>query len=218
MQDEPEDRKAAPEQRHPPSDDRLTDGDHMLRSVAARRDGRSIPRLGWPTGLLPPRHVHVDAVEGPGSVTVLLRFGASEAAARLDLQTREVAVSASGGSAARRAGLRRLAVAYTDDRNDFDGRNGVDLHPRPPVFSAEDPNTWSDMQLFAAVTDSDWYPPVPGANDPAGRSAALRDAARFNDRPVHRGAAATTPQPAPPQGAQPSADPATLDPSAPAAE
>ena len=218
MHHEPEDPETAPKPRHLPSDDRLTDGDHMLRLVAARLDGRSIPRLGWPTGLLPPRHVHVDAVERPGSVTVLLRFGASEAAARLDLQTREVAVSSSGGSAARQAGLRQLAVAYTDDRNNFDERNGVDVHPRPPVFSAEDPDTWTDMQLFAAVTKSDWYPPTPAANDTAGRSAALRDAAQFNDRPDHRGAAATTPQPAPPQGAQSSADPATPDPSAPAAE
>lgn len=218
MHNEPEDRGTAPEPRHPPSAGRLTEGDRMLRLVAEELDGRSVPRLGWPTALLPPRHVHVYAVERPGSVTVLLRFGASEAAARLDLQTREVAVSASGGSAARRAGLRQLAIAYADDRNDFDERNGIDVHPRPPVFSAQNPDTWTDMQMFAAVTDSDWYPPAPAADDTASSSAALRDAERFNNRPDHRGAAATRPQPAPPQGAQSSADPATLDPSAPAAE
>ncbi|MFJ4220005.1 hypothetical protein [Curtobacterium luteum] len=158
------------------------------------------------------------ATERGAAVTVMVIDGRYEGVARLDLETREVAVSASGRSDAHRSSLRRLALEYVADRNDYDERCGMDVRPTPPTFDERDSDTWTDMQLFADVTDSDWYPPPPAERSPAAWAVFYDTAHRFNDRFTTRDDAATTPRLTPPQAVQSSADPATPDPSTPAAE
>jgi hypothetical protein len=192
--------------------------DGELRRVAKLLERRDIPRLGWPTTVLPPRRVRVTAIERTAAVTVIVTDGRFEGTARLDLETREVLVSATGRDEGHRSSLRRLTLEYVADRNDFDETCGIDTRPASPSFDEHDPDTWTEFQLLADVTASDWYPPPPAERSPAAWAVFYDTAHRFNDRLTTQDDAATTPHPTPPQAARSSADPATPDPSTPAAE
>lgn len=189
-----------------------------LRQVASALQHRNIPRVGWPTTVLPPRGVSVTAVERAAAVTVIVSDGRFEGTARLDLETREVVVSATGCSEGHRASIRRLALEFVADRNDYDEHRGFNTQPTPPAFDEHDPDTWTELQLLADVTDSDWYPPPPTERSSAAWATFFETAHRFNDRFTTRDDAATTPRPNPPQAVRSSADPATPDPPTPAAE
>lgn len=193
-------------------------GDGELRRMAKLLERRDIPRVGWPTMVLPPHGVRVTAIERAAAVTVVVTNGRHEGTARLDLETREALVSATGRDDGHRSSLRRLALEYVTDRNDFDERCGLNVRPDPPTFDEHDPDTWTEMQLLADVTDSDWYPPPPSERSPAAWAVFYDTAHRFNDRFTTQDDAATTPHPTQPQAVQSSADPATPDPSTPAAE
>ncbi|WP_412148577.1 hypothetical protein [Curtobacterium flaccumfaciens] len=190
--------------------------DSLAEFLALVRD-REIPRLGWPTSVLLPRGVQADAIPHGSAVTIVLKRGRAEATARLDLDTREVAISSAGRDPQLRQRLRRLSLAFISDRNDFDERCGLTTRPAPPVFDERDPVTWTSMQELADVIDGDWYPPEPQERSPAAWAAFYETAHRFNDRFTTQDAAATTPHPTPPQDGQSSPDPATPDRPAPAA-
>lgn len=198
--------------------DMNSSGTDVLLDIVEALRGHDIPRLGWPTSVLPPRGVHVTAYERPSTVTIVVSKGRSEGTARLDLETREVAVSATARSEQHRSRLRRLALAYVADRNDFDERSGIDVRPNPPLFDEQDADTWTPMQLVADVTGADWYPPTPQERSPAAWAAFYATAHRFNDRFMAPDVEATTLRPTPPRGGQLSANPATPDPGAPAGE
>ncbi|WP_165931339.1 hypothetical protein [Curtobacterium sp. PhB136] len=188
----------------------MTDGDSLMKLVALLKE-RHIPRLGWPTTVLPPPGVRVSAHERASSVTVIVVDGRSDGTARLDLETREVVVSASGRDPKRRSGLRRLALEFVADRNDFDERCGLTTRPAPPTFDEHDSNTWTSLQLLADVTGSDWYPPPPAERSPSAWNAFYDMAHRFNDRVTKHDASARAPRPSPPPAARSSQDPATPD-------
>lgn len=186
--------------------------------MAKLLSGHRIPRVGWPTSVLPPPGTRALARERGGAVTVTVTDRRAIATVRLDLQSRESAISASGADERARSRLRRLALAFIADRNAYDRRTGSKLSSVLPAFDEHDSATWTDMQLFADVTNSDWYPAEPLDRSTDGWAPFFAAAHRFNDRFESPDAAATAPHPTQPRGVQPSADPATPAPSTPAAE
>lgn len=192
--------------------------DRKLRRFADRLRGHVIPRVGWPTTVLPPRDVEVSAPEGASAVTVQVEGGGSWAVARLDLDTREVTVSAEALSEDERSRLRRIALEFVADRNSFDRLRGLPTTPAPPNFDAYDADTWSEMQLLADVTSADWYPPEPEERTIDAWATFYDTAHRFNDRFTTQGDAATAPRPSPPPTGQSSAGPAMPGPSGSAGE
>ncbi|WP_140449083.1 hypothetical protein [Curtobacterium flaccumfaciens] len=191
--------------------------DHArLREFVAMFTGHEVPRLGWPTSVLPPRGVQVEAVAHGSAVTIIVTRRRTNAAARLDLETREVAISSVGRGPELRERLRRLALEYVADRNDFDERCGLTTRLTPPTFDEHDPDTWTSMQELAEVIGGDWYPPEPQERSRAAWAAFYEMAHRFNDRFTTQDAAATTLHPTPPRDGQSSPDPATPDRQAPA--
>lgn len=179
-----------------------------------------VPRLGWPTSLLPPDGVHVSAVErkGGSSVSIFASSEGAEAGARLDLITREVVVTSSGMDVVQERALRRLVLSYVADRNAFDEQCGVDTHPAPPNRGEDDPDKWTSMQLLAAVTDGSWYPPAPARRNPANWAEFFARTEEFNREFRGPDDVATAPRPVPPQAGQSSAGLATPDPPGPAGE
>lgn len=179
-----------------------------------------VPRLGWPTSLLPPDGVHVSAVEraGGSSLSIFASSEGAEAGVRLDLITREVVVTSSGMDAVQERTLRRLVLSYVADRNAFDEQCGIDTRPAPPDRGEDDPDRWTSMQLLAAVTDGSWYPPAPARRDPANWAEFFARAEEFNREFRRPDDVATAPRPVPPQAGQSSAGPATPDPPGPAGE
>lgn len=192
-----------------------TAGARLIEFVAMFT-GHEVPRLGWPTSVLPPRGIQVEAVAHASAVTVIVTRGTTNAAARLDLETREVVISSEGHDPGRRRRLRRLALEFVADRNDFDERCGLTTRLTPPTFDEHDPDTWTSMQELADVIGGDWYPPEPQERSPAAWAAFYEMAHRFNDRFTTQDAAATTLHPTPPRDEQSSPDPATPDRQAPA--
>lgn len=190
--------------------------DSLLQFLALIRD-REIPRLGWPTSILLPRGFQAEAIAHGSAVTMVVKRGKSEAGARLDLDTREVAISSVGRDPQLRQRLRRLALAFVADRNDFDERCGLTTRPAPPRFDERDPATWTSMQELAEVIGGDWYPPEPQERSPTAWAAFYEMAHRFNDRLTTQDAAATTPHPNPLRDGRSSPGPATPDQPAPAA-
>ncbi|WP_146234107.1 hypothetical protein [Curtobacterium sp. MCPF17_046] len=190
--------------------------DSLAEFLALTRN-REIPRVGWPTSVLPPEGVLVEAIAHGSAVTIIVTRGKAHAAARLDLDTREVSISSVGRDAQLRQRLRRIALEFVADRNDYDHRCGLPTRLTPPTFDEHDPNTWTSMQELADLVDGDWYPPEPQERSPAGWAAFYEMAHRFNDRFTTQDASATTPHPTPPQDAQSSQGPATPDRQAPAA-
>ncbi|MCJ1715087.1 hypothetical protein [Curtobacterium sp. VKM Ac-2922] len=174
--------------------------DRVLRWIAAYLQQHDVPRVGWPASVVPPPGVHVEAVERASVVTIVVTEGRRHAAARLDLDTREVAVSTTGRDEQTRSKLRRIALHFVADRNAFDRRAGIETRSAPPSFDPGDPDTWTEMQLLADVTDSDWYPPEPVDRGSDGWAAFYATAHRFNDRFTQPDAAATVQHPAPPRG------------------
>lgn len=191
----------------------MTTGDAELLSIAAALSRHDIPRLGWPTSVVPPVGTHVRASERGGAVTITVTTtdGSSEAFARLDLDTREVVVDAFGGDAVRQRDLRRVALSFTDDRNAFDERCGINVHPWPPMFVQEDTSTWSPMQILAYSTIGYWYPPLPGPGDMNGWMQFFTLSGRFNGALRALSAEATTQRSTLPRGGRSSGDPATPD-------
>lgn len=188
-----------------------------LRRLVAVFKGRQVPRVGWPTSVLPPRGVTVKVIEHDLSTTVLVEDGPFSAAARMDLATREVAVGIHQDSTPPLPALRRLALEYIADRNEFDELCGLDVHLPVPTFDEHDPKTWTSMQLFAEVTDSDWYPPTPAERSPAAWAAFYDTAHRFNDRFTLPDDAAIAPHPSPLQDERSSRGQARPDQRGPAA-
>jgi hypothetical protein len=172
----------------------------FLQRFAARLQEHEIPEVGWATTVLLPRGVRARAYERAEAVTIVVTERRGVAAARLDLSTREVAISAKGASIVRLSRLRRIALDFVADRNAADHRNGIGTRGVPPIFDVHDSQTWTEMQLFAEVTDSDWYPPEPVDRGSDGWAAFYDTAHRFNDRFTSRDAAATAPHPTPPRG------------------
>lgn len=189
----------------------LMTGDGVLAELLALFRDRDVPRMGWPTTILPPAGFRAEAIERISNVTVIVTHGRFHGTARLDLETRETVVSASGRSEQIRSRLRRLALAFVADRNDYDERLGLTARPAPPTFDEHDTSTWTSMQFLADVTDSDWYPPEPAERSASAWAAFYATAHRFNDRFTTPGDAATTPHPAPPRVGRSSADPAMPD-------
>jgi len=192
--------------------------ERRLRRFADSLRGHVIPRVGWPTSVLPPRHVEVSAREGASAVTVQVERRQSWAVARLDLDTRECVVSAEANSEDARSRLRRIALEFIADRNAFDRLRGLPTTPAPPDFDAYDAETWSEMQLLADVTSADWYPPEPEERTAAAWATFYETAHRFNARFTTQGDAATAPRPSPPPTGQSSAGPAMPGPSGSAGE
>ncbi|WP_146244152.1 hypothetical protein [Curtobacterium sp. MCBD17_032] len=159
----------------------------------------------------------MEAIAHGSAVTIIVTHGKAHAAARLDLDTREVSISSVGRDAQLRRRLRRIALEFVADRNDYDERCGLPTHRTPPTFDEHDPNTWTSMQELADLVDGDWYPPEPQERSPAGWAAFYEMAHRFNDRFTTQDASATTPHPTPPQDARSSQGPATPDRQEPAA-
>lgn len=187
-----------------------------LTAFLALTRNREIPRLGWPTSVLPPEGVRVEAIAGSSAVTIVVTLGRPHAAARLDLDAREVSISSAGHDAQLRQRLRRLALEFVADRNDYDHRGGLPTRPAPPTFDEHDPGTWTSMQELASVVEGDWYPPEPQERSPAGWAAFYEMAHRFNDRFTTQDASATAPHLTRPQDVRSSQDPATPDQQAPA--
>lgn len=192
--------------------------DRRLQRFADRLSGHVIPRVGWPTSVLPPRDVKVTAREAARALTVQVERRRSWAVSRLDLDTREVVVSAKAHSDEARSRLRRIALEFIADRNAFDRLQGLATTPTPPAFDAHDAHTWSEMQLMADVTDADWYPPEPEDRSPASWASFYATAHQFNDRFTTPDAEATKPRPGPPPAGRSSAGPATPGPSGSAGE
>jgi hypothetical protein len=184
--------------------------DSLAEFLALARN-REIPRLGWPTSVLPPQGVRVEAITHGSAVTTIVTCDKANAAARLDLDTREVAISSAGSDPQLRQRLRRVALEFVADRNDYDHRCGLPTRPAPPTFDEHDPDTWTSMQELASVVEGDWYPPEPQERSPAGWAAFYEMAHRFNDRFRTQDASATAQHPNPPQDVQSSQDPATPD-------
>lgn len=162
----------------------MNDGSSALLRFVAWAEHRDVPRLGWPASFLPPPRVHVRTAERGTILDVFVTADGidTEYLARLDLVTREVLGSPRGAEHRR---LRRLALKYVADRNDFDRRCGIDTTPEPPNFILDDFNTWSTLQDMALFTDSLWFPPDPRP----GRSSRLQWhslARRVNEKIAHR--------------------------------
>lgn len=187
----------------------------MLQIANALR-GREVPRLGWPTTLIPPAGVTVTvtvtASERHFTVDVRAAAPPIHAIARLDLQTREVLVDVAGGQRSERDAMRRLVLAYVDDRNDFDERCGLDAQPAAPTFSESDDSTWSSHQDLAYITNATWYPPTPRGNDPTGWLQYAVDVNRFNRARRQLNAVGSTPQRILPEPATRTADGTTPGP------
>ena len=196
----------------------MNDGDVVLRAVAAELSYREVPRVGWPTTVVPPVGVRVRASERSTALTITVTGSDAEAFARLDLQTREVVVDAFGGRTDMQRNLRRIALTYADDRSDFDERCGIDVHPGFPDFEQENPNSWTPMQYLAYSTIGYWYPPLPRTNDIDGWLQFIAVSDRFNAELRVLSGEATAPRQVPPQAGQSSADPATPDLQGPAEE
>jgi len=177
-----------------------------------------VPRLGWPTSLLPPDGVHVEAFERGSSLSIFASSEGAEAGARLDLITREVVVTSSGMDAVQERALRRLVLSYVADRNAFDEQCGIDTHPAPPNRGEDDPDNWTSMQLLAAVTDGSWYPPAPARRNPANWAEFFARTEEFNREFRKPDDEAKALRQVPPRVGQSSADPATPDPPRPAEE
>ncbi len=171
-----------------------------LRRLVARLQEHEIPEVGWPTSVLLPRGIRAEAYERVEAVTIIVHERRRHGAARLDLLTREVAVSATGRTEEARSRLRRIALEFIADRNAYDQRRGLQTRFPAPVFDPHDTSTWTEMQLLAEVTDSDWYPAEPVDRSSAGWKTFYETAHRFNDRFTSPDAAATTPHPTPPRG------------------
>lgn len=177
-----------------------------------------VPRLGWPTSLLPPDGVHVEAFERGSSLSIFASSEGAEAGARLDLITREVVVTSSGMDAVQERALRRLVLSYVADRNAFDEQCGIETHPAPPDRGEDDPDRWTSMQLLAAVTEGSWYPPAPARKRHADWAEFFARTEEFNREFRRPRDVATAPRPVPPQAGQSSAGLATPDPPGPAGE
>nr|WP_253206123.1 hypothetical protein [Curtobacterium sp. L6-1] len=196
----------------------MTNRDAELQEFAAALSAYEIPRVGWPTSVLPPKGVRVRGSEHGSSVNIFVSSADGEAIARLDLETREVIVDATGDNEDILRLLQRLALRYVADRDDFDERRGVEVRPAPPEFLEDDPDTWSPLQLFAHITNSYWYPPGPSVPDLDGWLRFSVDTVRFNEWRVRRPDGARAQHPDPLQAERWFADPATPDQPAPAAE
>ncbi|OII30417.1 hypothetical protein BIU94_06475 [Curtobacterium sp. MMLR14_006] len=190
----------------------------VLGRVVAALTDREVPRLGWPTSVVPLRGVRIEAIAHDSAVTVVVTDGSAEASARLDLESREVVISSSGGDAQLRRRLRCHTLEFVADRNDFDHRRGLMTRPAPPDFDEHDPGTWTSMQELADVVDDDWYPPEPRDREPSGWASFYATAHRFNDRLPNSDAVATTQHSDPLRGERWSAGPATPGQPAPAEE
>jgi hypothetical protein len=189
----------------------MNDGDATLRAVAAELSHRDLPRVGWPTTVVPPAGVRVRARERGSALTITVTGADAEAFARLDLQTREVVVDAFGGSTDVQRNLRRIALTYADDRSAFDERCGINVHPGFPDFEQEDLNSWTPMQYLAYSTIGYWYPPLPRRNDVDGWLQFIAASDRFNAELRALSDVAKAPRQVPPRDEQSSAGPATPD-------
>lgn len=123
-----------------------------------------LPKVSWPTRERVPCGWDVECYERPHAVTVVVTISADSAAARMDLETREVAVSSSGPRLNMRVLARHQVMRLVADRSRYEDRRHRSVE-RIEAYALENPDTWTSMQMFAAVTGGYWYPPLPRDDD-----------------------------------------------------
>lgn len=158
----------------------MTEADGVLLAIAEVLAERGVPRVGWPTMMLPPVGTQVRAHEHGPALTIRVTLADAEAVVRVDLETWEIAAASFGENVEVRERLRRAGLAFAADRSDFEEGRGVNTHPELPDYDLDDVNTWTEMQLFAHVTGSLWYPPLPRSGDVAGAMQFATLSAQFN--------------------------------------
>lgn len=194
-------------------------GNESLQAFVRAFADREVPRVGWPTLLAPARGTQVVAFERAAVLTVIVSRDDVEAAAQMDLVSREVYVTAFDPDDALKQELRLLALNFMTDRTHYDRTCGLYTASDAPYFDEEDPDTFTEMQMRAEVTGSDWYPPAPMNRRAEDWAMFLSTARRFNDRPLLPALpVATGPCSSRPLGEPPSAGQATPDLRAPAAK
>ncbi|WP_148286254.1 hypothetical protein [Curtobacterium sp. B8] len=111
----------------------------------------------WPTDVMMPAGVIVDVREDPALLTITARWSNASAQLIVDLRTWEQ-VSDVRGDLTERGLLAVRLDTLAADRARHDWGRRVPIQPVSRM-DASDPDTWSAMQVLAAVTAARWSLP-----------------------------------------------------------